>query len=80
MFTLSLPRISLASARRQVDALRRKLDRVLPALRLRNAASRIVRQWDGATPEKPGPDPVDCVRIIAGAGFRPNPGITSTAT
>ena len=54
MFTLSLPRISLASAR------------------LKAAVSRIVRLWEIAVEKKkPVPDPMDCVHIVAGAGFRP---------
>ena len=66
------PRISLASARRQVKALKRKLDRVLAAYRLKSAANRIVKQWNIAVANKqPRPDPIDCVHIIADAGFRP---------
>ena len=71
MFTLFLPRTSLASARRQVAALRREFDRVLPALRIRIAANSVVQEFEEATPEKPAPDPVDCVQIMSGAGFRP---------
>ena len=66
------PRISLASLRRQVDALKRKLDRVLAAHRLKSAANLIVELWNIAVANKqPKPDPIDCVHIIADAGFRP---------
>ena len=72
MFTLDLPRISLASARRQVDALKRKLDRVLAAHRLKTAVNRIVRHWEIALEKnKPGPDAIDCVHIVRDSGFRP---------
>ena len=72
MLTLGLPRISLASARRQVEALRRKLDRVLAAYRLKAAVSKIVRRWEkAAEKKKPAPAPMDCVHIVADAGFRP---------
>ena len=52
MFTLDLPKISLASARRQIDALKRKLDRILAASRLKSAVNRIVRLWEIALEKK----------------------------
>ena len=65
-------RAALASLRRQVDALKRKFARVLPVLRLRSAADHIVKLWNIAVAKKkPRLDPVDCVRVIADAGFRP---------
>jgi len=71
MLTL-YPRITLASLRRQVDALKRKLARILPTLRLRSAADQIVKLWNIAVAKKkPKPDPIDCVHVISGAGFRP---------
>ena len=55
-----------------MDALKRKLTRVLTALRLKGAASHIVKLWNIAVAkQKPKPDPIDCVHVIAGAGFRP---------
>ena len=49
---------SLASLRRQVDALKRKLARVLPTLRLRSAAGHIVKLWNIAVANNsPGPTP-----------------------
>ena len=65
-------RPSLASLRRQVDALKRKLARILPTLRLKGAANHIVKLWNIAVAkQKPKPDPIDCVHVISGAGFRP---------
>ena len=65
-------RSTLASLRRQVDALKRKLVRVLPVLRLRSAADHIVKLWNIAVDKKkPKPDPIDCVHVISKAGFRP---------
>ena len=73
MLTL-YPRISLASLRRQVDPLKRKLARVLPVLRLKGAANHIVKLWNIAVAkQKPRPDPIDCVHVITVAGFRPEP-------
>ena len=64
--------MSLSQARRQVAALKRKLDRVLAVYRLKSAVNRIVQLSNTAVAaEQPGPDPVDCVHIIADAGFRP---------
>ena len=63
---------SLASLRRQVDALKRKLARILPTLRLKSAANHIVELWNIAvSKKKPKPDPIDCVHVISKAGFRP---------
>ena len=63
---------SLASLRRQIDPLKRKLARVLPTLRLRSAAGHIVKLWNIAVAkQKPTPDPIDCVHVISSAGFRP---------
>ena len=71
MLTL-YPRVTLASLRRQVDALKRKLARILPTLRLRSAADHIVKLWNIAiAKKKPKPDPIDCVHVISKAGFRP---------
>ena len=75
MLTLYRPP-SLASLRRQVDALKRKFARVLPILRLRSAAGHIVKLWNIAVAKKkpkqrPKPDPIDCVHVISKAGFRP---------
>ena len=64
--------MSLSQLRRQVNALKRKLDRFLAAYNLKSAAHRIVERWNTALAAKqPAPDPVDCVHIIADAGFRP---------
>ena len=80
------PIIPLSALRRQVDALKRKLDRVLAAYNLKSAAHRIVQRWNTAAEKpahssdtgkdtrkkkNPDPDPVDCVHIMAEAGFRP---------
>ena len=74
------PTTSLASLRRQVDALKRKLDRLLAAHRIKVAANHIVQLWNIAVAKsaphpdtgiKPKPDPIDCVHIMADAGFRP---------
>ena len=63
---------SLASLRRQVNALKRKFARVLAAYRLRLVANRIVELWNIAVAKtQPVPDPIDCVHIVADAGFRP---------
>ena len=69
-------RATLASLRRQVHALKRKFDRVLPILRLRSAADHIVKLWNIAVAktkpkQRPKPDPIDCVHVISKAGFRP---------
>ena len=65
-------RVTLASLRRQVDALKRKFARVLPILRLRSAADHVVKLWNIAVAkQKPKPDSIDCVHVIADAGFRP---------
>ena len=72
MLSLYTPRVTLASLRRQVDALKRKLARILPTLRLKSAANQIVKLWNIAVAKKkPKPDPIDCVHVISGAGFRP---------
>ena len=72
MPALYFPRFSLASLRRQVAALKRRLDRALPQLRLEAAANHITRLWEIAVAkQQPKPDPVDCVHVIADAGFRP---------
>ena len=72
MSYLPRPGISLASARRQVDALKRKLALVLAQYRLKQVADHIVELWNIAVAKKkPRPDAVDCVRIVADAGFRP---------
>ena len=72
MLSLYRPGITLTSLRRQFEALKRKLDRLLAASRLKSATSRIVRLWEIAVEKKkPLPDPVDCVHIMARAGFRP---------
>ena len=72
--------MSLSQLRRQVNALKRKLDRFLAAYNLKSAANHIVQRWNTVvekpaphpeTGKNPVPDPVDCVQIIAGAGFRP---------
>ena len=74
-------RVTLASLRRQVYALKRKFARVLPILRLRSAADHIVKLWNIAVArQKPRLDPVDCVRVIADAGFRPESWNPSTDT
>ena len=66
------PRIPLSSLRRQVDALKRLWDRVLPALRLKIAVNHIAQLWEIAVAkQQPKPDPIDCVHIISDAGFRP---------
>ena len=66
------PGISLAAARRQIDALKRKLDRILAAYRLKAAVSQIVRLWEIAVEKKkPVLDPIDCVHKVRKAGFRP---------
>ena len=79
MFTLHLPIISLASARRQLEALKRKLEvfkrkhaRVIAAAVLKPVARRITHLWETAVENKqPVPDPIDCVHIVTDAGFRP---------
>lgn len=79
MFTFRLPIISLASARRQVEALKREFEafkrkhsRLIAARVLKPAADHIARLWEIAVEKKkPGPDAVDCVHIIADTGFRP---------
>jgi len=66
------PGVTRASLRRQVDAPKRKLAHVLPMLRLRGAANHIVKLWNIAVAsQKPRPDPIDCVHLMAGTGFRP---------
>ena len=80
MFSLYPPRITLASLRRQFEALKRKYARVIAAAVLKPVADHIVRLWEIAvskpapypdTGKQPVPDPVDCVRIVSDAGFRP---------
>ena len=89
MLTLYVPRVSLASVRRQFEVLKREFEtfkrkhaRVIAAAMLKPVARRIVRRWETAVEKKkPVPDPVDCVHIVAGSGFRPiAPGTPSTDT
>ena len=64
--------MTISQLRNQINALKRKLAPILDAYRLKSAANHIVRRWSAAVEKKkPVPDPVDCVQIIAGAGFRP---------
>ena len=72
MLTFYRPGITLASLRRQFEALKRKYARVIAAAVLKPAADHIVELWNTAVAKKrPVPDPVNCVRIMADAGFRP---------
>ena len=66
------PRITLRSLRRRFEALKRKYARVIAASILMPVANQIVVLWNIAVAKKqPKPDPVDCVHIVAHAGFRP---------
>ena len=62
---------SLASIRRQVDALKRKFAPELAIIRLSRVANEITELWHIAIANKqPKPDPYACVRKVADAGFR----------
>ena len=63
--------VTLASLRRQVDALMRQCARQLAVHRLRPIADQIVELWNIAVANKqPKPSPIFCVRRVAEAGFR----------
>ena len=70
MFRLYRPGITIASLRRQFEALKRKYARVIAAAVLKPIADRIVRLWEIAVERKqPKPNPLLCVRKVADAGF-----------
>ena len=72
MFTLYRPGITLASLRRQFEEIKRKYARIIAAAVIKPVADHIVELWNIAVAAKlPVPDPVNCVRIVADAGFRP---------
>ena len=79
MFDLQPLIITRRSVRRELEALKRRFEafkrrrpRALAAAVLRPAASHIAKLWEIAlAKKKPVPDPVDCVHIMAGTGFRP---------
>ena len=74
MFPLYRPRITLASLRRQFEALKRKLHRHardIAAFVLRPVADQITRLWDIAVEKNQSkPDPISCVQKVVRAGFR----------
>ena len=62
---------TIGSLRRRLEALKRKYAREIAAAVLKPVAQKIVNLWDIATAKKqPKPNPVDCVRKVADAGFR----------
>ena len=63
--------ISLASIRRQIEALERKCARQLAIYRLKPAVDQITELWNIAVAKnQPKPDPLTCVRKVVDAGFR----------
>ena len=63
--------ISLASIRRQIEALERKCARLLAIYRLKPAVDQITELWNIAVAKnQPKPDPLTCVRKVVDAGFR----------
>ena len=66
--------VTLASLRRQFEALKRKLHRHardIAAFALRPVADQITRLWEIALEKKqPKPDPISCVQKVVRAGFR----------
>ena len=67
------PRITLASLRRQFEALKRKYARVIAAAVLKPVADEITRLWAIAVEKKqPKPSPILCVQKVIKAGFRLN--------
>ena len=65
------PGVTLASLRRQLNALTRKYARLIAVAHLTPVTDRIAELWNIAIDKKkPKPDPVSCIRKIADAGFR----------
>ena len=63
--------ISLATIRRQIEALERKCARQLAMYWARPVADQITELWNIAVAKnQPVPDPLSCVRKFAEAGFR----------
>ena len=70
MFSLYRPGITLASLRRQFEALKRKYARVIAATFLKPVADEIVSLWNIAVQKKqPKPSPILCIRKVVKAGF-----------
>ena len=68
---MSYPGITLASLRRQLNALKRKYARLLAVAHLKPVTDQITELWNIAVAkEKPKPDPISCIKKIADAGFR----------
>ena len=62
---------TISSLRRQIEALKRKYAREIAAAVLKPVASQITRLWEISVAKKqPKPNPLDCVRKVADAGFR----------
>ena len=63
--------MTLSQIRREIEALKRKYAREIAAAVLRPVANQITRLWEIAVAKKqPKPNPLNCVRKVADAGFR----------